>query len=321
MIRICLLALCLPGLAGCEACLQTHGSGTRSYADASPGYSNRTPWITDIQIADFPPVGPDGTVIVEVEDDGDLDYLSYGFRLSGHVNLLGYSDTAVLTGTMLGEGMGTLDLIVVDEHQNWSQEWIDDLVVDLSPPLLEVEDDIIRGGADAELIVWVGDAYVLGAVELTFAGATQRHEFPAVYPPTLGETWDYSLVHFPLGDVPDGIETAYLVATDAVGNRTSLELELSVDGTPPTVEILAPVDGAIVSGLFDVEIALDDPGGGPVWVDLCDGAVTLATATGPLAVITLDALDFAPGPLSIRATAADQAGNTAAAEISLTIAP
>ena len=194
--------------------------------------------------------------------------------------------------------------------------------VTLRYDLYDEEDALIESSdVIGELEAIVGFGQLSRAIELALDGVTiERKEFPAEYPPTVGETWDYSLVRFRLGDPADGAPTALVTAIDAAGNRTEVAVDLTIDGTPPTVSLAGPAEDVPQAGWFVVEIELLDPGGGPVWADLSADGVVLASASGPTATITLDAADFAPGPLTLTATAYDQAGNAAAVGLTVTIA-
>jgi hypothetical protein len=153
---------------------------------------------------------------------------------------------------------------------------------------------------------------VLGRVELWTVDNVIHHDFEPGYPATLGVEWDYSLVKFAGSHLPLGTSSVELRAFDAAGNQAIESFAITVDGQAPSVQILAPLDGATVSGSFQVVLTASDPEGGPVWIELSVSGTPAATATGPDATITLDASELAPGSHVLSAVASDQAGNQSA---------
>ena len=288
--------------------------------DASvPPLPDKAPWFVSVTLPDPPRLGPTDKVVVQVADDHGLDYLAHGFRDVKVYDLWGTSDEVDISAQELGEGLGTLNLMVVDLEWQWTM-WSTDILVDFSPPEIDARPARLR--PDQELEVWVGDAWMLGAVEITVGSLTTRHDFSTTYPPTIGTSWDTALVGFALSDVPDGEYGAEIVATDSVGNEAKATVDLEVDGTPPAVSVLAPAPGATVSGLFEVQLVAEDPGGGPVHLVLVLGGAEVAEAAGPAATVVLDAGELAPGELDLEATAWDLAGNASpTVVVPLVVAP
>ena len=187
-----------------------------------PPPPNDAPWFNGVELDDFPPVGPTGVVSVYIEDDQRLSSLNYAFRESGTVDLMLLDDWArsvavvELTGSMLGEGMGRLELMVIDDRGAWAKTTVESLVVDLSPPHIQLVNAILQPGPDSELEVWVGDAWVLGALELG-GGA---HLATATGP--------LAVVTLDAFDLPAGSLLIQAIAEDEAGNSTQVELAIEI---------------------------------------------------------------------------------------------
>lgn len=270
------------------------------------------PSVESIDIPDWPPLGPDGEISIYVSDDVGLSSADVLFRNPIHKDLTGTGAMFKVTGLELGEGLGTLQVTVDDIEGAYASRNATDVLVDLSPPAMDIGKRVLRAngeGEGAELEVWVADAWVLGAVELTFQGTTLTYDFQQGYPSTLGQAWHYSLVQFPTKDLPEGSASAQLRVIDAAGNTASQTFDLVLDGKAPSLSVLSPADGATVSGAFDVELSAWDEGGGAAWIDVRIAGTSMATAVGPAATVTLDASDLAAGEVELEAVAFDEAGN------------
>jgi hypothetical protein len=309
------LAAWLVGGAGCfaDGCLASEDDDDDGgfFGDwpepPAPGPPPKPPSITQIEIASWPPLGPTGTVSVTAEDDVGLEGVRFRFASEAWRHASGTEATVKVTGADLGEGLGTLVVGAEDVEGARATRWVEDLLVDLSPPEIFPGPTLLGAGSALEL--WVADAWVLGDVKLVFAGVTLERTFDPGYPSSLGHDWDYSLVIFPVSELPATSGMATIVARDAAGNVATADLALTVDLDPPVAEILAPAQGATLSGVFTVEIGASDPGGGAVWISLRVGGAEVATGVGPAASFALDADAFGAGPLSIEATPTDLAGN------------
>lgn len=281
------------------------------------------PQIDEILIADWPPMGPSGVITVEVRDDAGVASLLFEFAEVVTFDTGGQRNVSFdVQGIDLGEGLGELVVTAYDVEGTWAQRRVEDLLVDLSPPEIDLLDTHIpASGPEGVLFAWVSDAWILGDVRLEVGGKVLTKDFPDAYPSTLGEEWDYSLVSFEGSELPLGAHVAQLTVRDAAGNEATQSFDLVVDGTPPTAFIDAPQSGDHVSGVFAVEASgADDLG--PVSLEVSLGGVLAAVAPGPTALVTIDASDFLPGPVELSVVAVDQAGNRSApANVSLVIDP
>lgn len=288
------------------------------------GLDAEAPSLDGIDLPTLRPLGARDALVLTVSDDtGLVDVTaSFGPWTSATVPASGTSDVVAIDASSLTEGMGTLAVAVRDEDGLVSTFFFDDVVIDLSPPVVEIGPTVIGRGVDGdgELSLWMGDAWVLGSVEVRFGGATLTHALPAGWPSTLGEEWDWTYVTFPGASLPEGAGPATVRAIDAAGNLFEETIQLVVDGTAPTVT-LAPVADA-PPGTVVVDVAAADDALGPVWIDLRARGLLVASAVGPSARVALPASDFASGPLELVAVARDQAGNEArSAPVVVDLAP
>lgn len=276
------------------------------------GATTPPPHIDDVYVADWPPLGPSGLMRVTVAGTAQLSRLELGFRNYFSVPLSGSAQTAVVTGSQLGEGYGDLSLRAYDVRGGYAAREVTSLLVDLTPPEIYAQAASVRpatDGANTFVDVWVADAWVLGKVELQFQGVTLVHDFPPGYPDTLGEAWDQSLVRFAAATLPEAVGPATIRATDAAGNTAEQLFDLSVDGTPPVAQILSPAEGTLAEGPLPIEVHGDDAAGSAVLLEVSAGGAPIATIPGPYGTLVLDPAEFSSGPLALSAVAIDDAGN------------
>jgi len=277
--------------------------------DAPPAAEPPTaPTMGVLDIPHWPPLGETTAIHVDVSDDVGLSQVTFRFRNNVTRWISGHNASVSVTGGELGEGFGTLEVTVEDVQDASRTRTVEDLLVDLSPPEITFGDTVL-GAEDDHLEVWVADAWVLGSAELTVGDTVLSHDFEDGYPPTLGEAWDYSLVKFPTDQLPQGMHEASLTAFDAAGNATTESFTYTIDTIAPTVQIVSPTTGTVVSGLFDVTVQAIDLSSGPVWIELTIGGTPAATAVGPQATVILNAGELAAGPTELCARAYDEAGN------------
>ena len=269
------------------------------------------PRISDIQIPAYPPLGGDGEIQVECEDDLGLSTLETMFRGPSQVTLSGKKQTVTLHASELGEGYGLLQLRVTNTRTAYVERAVEHLLIDMTPPEVMVETASVSPALEgAEVVLWVQDQWALGYVELSFRGKTFRHDFPALYPSTLGTAWDVSRVSFPAADFPEGASSAVLVVGDAAGNRGAREVPLVVDGTAPVVSMQQPTEGQHVGASFTVAVSASDPKNpAPVSVDLFVSDSLVGTVLGPTGSLTIDTASLPKGDVEVEAVAYDDAGN------------
>jgi hypothetical protein len=278
----------------------------------------RPPSFGSVTIADWPPIGKTSGVQASVSDpDSNLSTVELSFKNKVTRAVSGGSATVSATGSELGEGFGTLTLTARDTTTAFARRTVLDLLVDLTPPEITLGQTVVAASGSLEL--WVGDAWILGKVELEFGGELLTHAFEPGYPSTVGNTWDYSLVKFPMAELPAVEDEATIKAVDAAGNSVSETFTLVIDGAPPLVAITSPAEGATASGKLSVTISASDAGDGPVWIELSLGGTPVANGTGPSATLSIDTTEFAPGPTQLTAIATDRAGNQSTISRSIVI--
>ncbi len=92
------------------------------------------------------------------------------------------------------------------------------------------------------------------------------------------------------------------------------------DTTPPTVGVTAPANGSTVSGSVALAATASDTGSGIARVEFwADGTLLSSDSSAPYTA-TWNASNASDGSHSIRATAYDVAGNSAASSVSVTVA-
>lgn len=276
------------------------------------------PPTIEVTAPTWPPLSELSAVDVHCQDDLGLSRLEIQFRNAVTRSLSGLTSTTTIFGADLGEGFGTLEVAVFDSTFNIAHQNVENFLVDLSPPEITLGPKVLPHGADFE--VWVADAWVLGGATLVVGDVEIDHPFEEGYPTTLGVTWDMSLVKFATADLPPGTHGAVVEARDAAGHVAAAIVDLTLDADPPTVSILSPASGAVVSGPFDVVVNAADPGDGPTWIEISLDGTPVGTAVGPAATVTIDASELVAGPALVEAKAHDQAGHTTTTSIAIEIA-
>lgn len=321
--RCALIALVL--LSGCSSTVDPPPPSTTT--QEPPAQRPPTPPAFDsLEIPEWPPLGKEGRITVKLSDDEALARLTATFKNVAFRSFTGtHSGEVSLTGDDLGEGMGTLTLVACDLRDHCRERRVNDFLVDMTAPDAELENATVSpklAGVEGQVAVWVSDAWVLGSVDFTFAGKTLHHDFPKAYPETVGKEWDVSRVAFDAKDLPEKEGQAVVVVRDAAGNARTRAFNLRVDGTAPTVAITQPANGASVSGSFDVSLVASDEGPAPPTVELWVGGTRIVEAAAPLGAITVDTSALPSGPVEIRATARDLAGNRSTlSTITVNVAP
>lgn len=278
------------------------------------------PWIEEVSIPDWPPPGPDTLLAVTARDDEGLSGVQFTFAEQVWVTASGTSAEVSVPAIQLGEGYGTMGVVAYDEDDSLAEQLVFDFLVDLSNPKGELVQSVVRRAEGSDILLWVGDAWVLGGATLTFQGASQTYVFEAGYPSTLGVEWDTSVVSLPSVDFPEGAGTAELLVWDAAGNMASVPVPLTLDGTPPVTTITSPPDGSAVSGVVTISVTGADENKDAVQIDVFVAGSPIATLPGPSGEVSVDVSELAKGATTIEAIARDAAGNfSAPASIDITI--
>jgi chitinase len=119
-----------------------------------------------------------------------------------------------------------------------------------------------------------------------------------------------------------GAHTITATAYDAAGNKSADSVGLTVAGavdtTPPSVSIVSPTSGATVSGTVQVQVSASDDIGVTKVTLAVDGATT-GTLTASPWTFDVGTLALANGTHSFAATASDAAGNSATAQVTVTV--
>jgi len=267
------------------------------------------PTVSRIVVPNWPPIGPVASVQITATDNRSLSRADLFFTKRSTRTLSGTFSEFSVTGDQLGEGFGELLVQVTDSSGGTGERRSGNLLVDLTPPTIQVLGATVPATGDrAHIDLWVTDAWVLGDVTLQFGTEALLHDFVDGYPLALGKQWDTSLVAFDASALPPGRGTARVVAHDGAGNSAQKSFTLHIDAIAPTAKITAPAPDSVVMGNFDVTVEASDALGGTVWVELSVAGTTLATSVGS-ATLTLDANELTVGSATINAVAIDEAGN------------
>jgi hypothetical protein len=127
-------------------------------------------------------------------------------------------------------------------------------------------------------------------------------------------TWDASAAAF-------GDHVIEVTAIDKAGNSATKAVTVSVaDTTPPTVQIMVPTDGTVVSGIAWFGAGAGDTESGISRVEFrADGNLFYTAWGGYMYIADWDSTGAAPGPHIIEVTAYDNAGNSASTSITVFI--
>ena len=119
--------------------------------------------------------------------------------------------------------------------------------------------------------------------------------------------------------LPDGVRSVYARATDSARNVASVDRPVKVDNTPPSVQIIAPSNGASVflSTPFNVNAGDNTD---ISRVEFYDGGKLLGTDTTASYGMTWNLIGVSKGTHTLTAKAYDLAGNlTVSAPITVTV--
>lgn len=302
-----------------SGCVWVPGGGWDWEWRVGPVDTNTPPRL-ELELTQWPPLGKGSTLDLNVADDEGLMSAEVSFTRARFFPLSGTAQALRVPATELGEGYGTLAIVIRDANGRGIRHEQTGLLVDLSDPALYLEHEILRTdgrGPNSALSLIVGDAWVLGTVEVTLGEEVRTHTFPPVFPSTFGKDWDLSYLSFDASTFPAGPQTVKVTVTDAAGNRISEDLQIVVDANPPAARVEAQFDS--VRRAVRVEVEATDAEG-PAHADLFASGQLVATVNGPTAVVELGADDFPPGPLQLVAIARDAAGyETTSAPVVITL--
>lgn len=265
-------------------------------------------------------MGPDNTITVSVDDD-DTEDLDVSLAFARDVDrTVSRGNFMTATGSDLGEGYGELVIHVFDRDGGFSSTSVEGLLVDLTPPLLEIEPCILAASGKGDrgtLAAWVGDAWALGSVAVEIVpdegDAIVRGDSFGDWPSTFGQSWDWSYFSVSANELPVGHSVATYTVRDRAGNASQQTCDLFVDALPPVVTLEAElVDGFIYA---EVGASDDDVDALPTGLTLRAGGAEVAHGQAPSTSFVLDAADFPAGVLILEATACDRAGNEGRSEI------
>ncbi|MEM3672935.1 MAG: Ig-like domain repeat protein [Candidatus Bathyarchaeia archaeon] len=117
--------------------------------------------------------------------------------------------------------------------------------------------------------------------------------------------------------LPDGVYTLKLKAYDQAGNIGEASCQVTIDNTPPIVEIYRPLDGSFVKGTVIVEVNCEDANLDVLTI-MIDDFVHVWRAGGSQICIW-ETEEFADGVYTLVLSANDKAGNTAETSIQATV--
>lgn len=214
---------------------------------------------------------------------------------------------------LLSEGPHALELTTIDEAGNRSLVRAHELTVDLTPPqtaLIEAPDP--------------GD--VLGADEITLTGTTQPFSTVNLYDgtssasssaratahaatPVAVTTADAQGAWSLTVPLDEGVHAFTIEVVDPAGNRSiSPPLAFEIDRTAPAAPvILAPIEGERIAALEVTARGLGEPG---AHITISSGVTTLGRTMVAGNGRWFERIALTSGEMTIRATAADAAGNS-----------
>lgn len=215
--------------------------------------------------------------------------------------------TATWDTTALAPGPYALEARAYDVLGNVGRSAVANVeVADLVPPAVALT--VPAAGATVGGVVTLGatasDAHGVTAVEFLVNGAVVATDSTAPY----SATWSSA-------GAAEGPTSLTARATDGYGNvATSAARSVTLDNTPPTVSLTAPLEGAIADagGSVALTAAAADAVGVSRVMYYLDGATLVTTAYGAPYSASWWVGGAALGPHTLEARAVDLAGNTTA---------
>jgi hypothetical protein len=261
------------------------------------------------------------TVTVSAAASDNIGVASVQFKLDG-ANL-GAADTSspfstVWNTTGVSNGTHSLTAVAVDGAGNVATATPVTVTVnnDTTPPTVSMTapaNAATVSGTTVTVSATAADDVAVAGVQFKLDGASLGAEVTAA---PYGILWDTT-------PVVNGSHTLTAVARDAAGNTTPAAAVVvtvnNVDGTPPTVAISAPANGATVAGTATVSASAAD-NVAVIGVQFkIDGVNLGAEDTASPYALAWSTTGVANGPHTVSAVARDGAGNTATAAVTVTV--
>lgn len=168
----------------------------------------------------------------------------------------------------------------------------------------------------ATIVIPEEGSFVRGGIELTLdasdaissvaSASFQVDGLPAVPAGGAGTLWTAPLQ---TGSLSDGIHHVLATLSDVAGNVASIHRDFTVDNTAPSVQIVRPTAGDIVSATVSIEVAASDATSGIGDIDVQVNGESIGSCPAAPCVLPYDTAFLPDGNVLISATALDRAGN------------
>ncbi len=239
-----------------------------------------------------------GTVDIEVDASDNDEITSLEVFIDGV--LVGETESFQWDSTSVNDGSRQITARVEDRAGNVANDvvWItvdnEDPAVEITTPedaSLHAGDILIEIEAEDDVSVEEVKCYLDGS--LLFTGS--QH------------TWDST-------EVEDGDHELKAVAEDGAGHTAEHVLEITIDNTAPTIELITPEEDETLEGDVEVEIDAEDAS------DITDVKVYVdSTKVSEELEFTLDTTEFADGDRILKVIVEDEVGNVATEEYDIYI--
>lgn len=207
----------------------------------------------------------------------------------------------------LPEGVNPLDITLTDIAGNETVHGYS-LHLDLTAPLVTLEEPLPGScyGAGQQLVLVRVTVEDLSSVTVTSLPAG----IDVTLPPGGG-------IVDGLVEVPEGTRTITVIATDATGRQSEASTTVTLDTTPPEVEIESPLGGSFVRGDIDVSVLVsgETASCGDVSVEILVDGESLAWLEEEPFEVELDTTLLTDGVHSIEVVARDPLGNETRREV------
>ncbi|MBZ0113048.1 MAG: Ig-like domain-containing protein, partial [Thermoanaerobaculia bacterium] len=198
--------------------------------------------------------------------------------------------------TVSSEGVHSLSVTATDDAGNVASASVG-FEIDLTPPAFQSLLPTAGTVVDAASVTLSGR--VVGSLVFAIDGQSV---------PVVGDLFSYG----PTALV-EGVNSWQLVATDAAGNSTSLDHQVSRDSTAPSLSISLPASGALVdTSSITVSGSVQDP-------HLSSVTVNGTNATLSNGAFTAHNVPLSEGENTLRALATDQAGHQTTVQRTITL--